>query len=328
MVVSGHCRPIRLLHFAAAPTSLCGKLASVVERIDDGHLDWFERQARDRLERIFGPLRVIDPGGGPRGVHDLEADLPAGMVAAIEVTSEVEQARAGLVASADRRLSALRIPGSDYSWQVGLSARAKVNSISHVAVISLLNDLEDQGRSHAIAGDWRDPFTARLWELGIESVYGWKAKPGCGGRVTVCAGFYSGREWGRALIDAWLESFFRTRRGKNKLDKLARADATERHLVIVLDPFSQAGTGISLGLLTWHEEGANSDVMPSCSPPEPLTHMWLMPLFGAKEAFYWTRRSGWRVRSFEKSVTDPSTGASSFRQELSCESLPSAARVL
>ena len=52
--------------------------------------DRYERCARDRLEPILGVLRCIDPGGGPEGADDCEADLDDGGFAAIEVTGEVE----------------------------------------------------------------------------------------------------------------------------------------------------------------------------------------------------------------------------------------------
>ena len=51
----------------------------VTTRQDDEHLDPFELWARDRLEPLLGPLRVIDKKGGPPpGLHDFEADLPRG----------------------------------------------------------------------------------------------------------------------------------------------------------------------------------------------------------------------------------------------------------
>jgi len=274
-----------------------GRLLDVVERVDDEHLNWSERWARDRLEQVLGPLRVIDRKGGPPGLHDLEADLSAGMVAAIEITSEVEQARLSLMASADRHLSALRLPGSNYSWQVGLTADAQVKAINPADLLKLLSDMEQQGRLRALnIGDSSDPFVARLGALGIESVYGFKAKPGRGGTARVVAGFYSGREWSQAAIDTWLKRFLTSTRGENKLAKLARAvHATERHLVIVVEPFSQAGMGISLALSDRQEEGAADDAIPFLVPPEPLTHLWLMPLMGTGEALCWTRHSGWAV---------------------------------
>jgi hypothetical protein len=79
----------------------------------------------------------------------------------------------------------------------------------------------------------------------------------------------------------------------NKLTKLARAAAAERHLVIVLRAFSKAGLGIPLGLGSRHDPGAADYVMPSFEPPEPLTHLWLLPTVQDWEGLRWTRATGW-----------------------------------
>lgn len=52
------------------------------------------------------------------------------------------------------------------------------------------------------------------------------------------------------------------------------AGVAERHLVIVLDPVSQPGMGISLELSDVHEEGTAANMIPSLVPPAPLTHLW------------------------------------------------------
>jgi hypothetical protein len=279
--------------------SAIGESVGVVMRPGDEYLNWTERWARGRLEPVFGPLRVVDVNrkGGPPGLHDLEADLSGGAVAAIEITSEVEEARLSLMASADRHLRKLRLPASNYAWQVGLTADAHVNAIRPAALLKLLSDMEQQGRTRALnIGDYHDPFVARLGALGIESVYGFRVKPDREGIVRVAAGSYSGREWGQTAIDTWLDNFLTSRTGQNKLAKLARAvHATERHLVIVVEPFSAAGMGISLGLSDREEEGAADDAIPSLVPSEPLTHLWLMPLMGTGKALRWTHHSGWVV---------------------------------
>jgi len=83
-------------------------------------------------------------------------------------------------------------------------------------------------------------------------------------------------------------------RGVKKLAKLGRAvGAAERHLVIVLDPFSQAGMGISLVLSDRDDEGAADDAIPSMVPAMPLTHLWLLPVLGSEEGLRWTRNVGW-----------------------------------
>lgn len=50
---------------------------------------------------------------------------------------------------------------------------------------------------------------------------------------------------------------------------------------------------ISLGLSDRHEEGAADDAIPSLVPPEPLTHMWLIPVVEMWEGLCWTRHGGW-----------------------------------
>ena len=69
---------------------------------------------------------------------------------------------------------------------------------------------------------------------GIESVHAVKAKAGFEGKVMVQAGTYGGWEWDGTATDRWLGDFLASDQGKNKLGKLGRAVAAERHLVIVL----------------------------------------------------------------------------------------------
>jgi hypothetical protein len=231
-------------------------------------------------------------------MHDFEANLPGGVVAALEVTGVVEQERLNMAASADRRLSGLRLPGSRHVWQVGLAEEAIVNAISPETLLGLLKDMEDQGQRRALnMGDYRDPFVARLRALGIESIYAFKAKAGREGIVMVGPGTYGGRGWGREAIDTWLAVFLASDRGVSKLEKLGRAaGAAQRHLVVVLDPFSQPGMGISLELSDLREEGTAGDVIPSLVPPAPLTHLWLLPVMGSGAMLCWAHDAGWTVR--------------------------------
>src|SRR5258708_897257 len=109
-------------------------------------LDVFEQSARERLEPTLGSLQVIDPGGGPESLHDFEADLPGGSIAAIEVTSEVNSQRLKLEASAARLLSSISVPGSRFRWLVGFDTRAKIKAINRTELCRLLFDIEQQGR--------------------------------------------------------------------------------------------------------------------------------------------------------------------------------------
>src|SRR5207247_507529 len=168
---------------------------------------------------------------------------------------------------------------SVFLWLVGLAATARVNAIRPDDLRRLLSDLEASGRRSAHdMGDYQDPFVARLRVLGVESVYAVKAKAGSEGMVMVEAGTYGGWGWDGVAIDRWLGELLASDQGKNKLGKLGRAQAAERHLVIVIDPFSSAGIGIPLGLTARHERGPAGYAIPSLVAPEPLTHLWLLPV--------------------------------------------------
>jgi hypothetical protein len=159
----------------------------------DNDLDQYEAWARDRLTPILGPLRRIDRPGGPSGLHDFEADLPDGSVAALEVTSDVDAQRLQLEAAAERRLSSITLPGSEPLWVVRLAAGARVSAISPDDLRRLLSDLEADGRQRVLdVGDYSDPFVARLARLGIEAVSAVKAKAGSEGTVIVSPGAYGG----------------------------------------------------------------------------------------------------------------------------------------
>lgn len=260
-------------------------------------LNPYEQWARQRLEPVLGTLREIDPGGGPRPLHDFEADLPGGAVAAIEVTGQVDAKRLEQAVSAQRRFPGLTLPDSKLAWQVALEPQAHVNDIRSADVRLLLHDMEVKGlRTAHSVGDYRDPFVERLKALGIESLYAFTARPGREGVVRVGPGTYSSRGWNGADIDAWLGSFLTSREGANKLGKLGRAaSAAERHLVIVLDSFSRAGLGVSLSLSDRDEEGAAGAAIPSFVPADPLTHLWLIPVVEVWEGLLWTGDGGWTV---------------------------------
>jgi len=269
--------------------------------------DPYEDLARQRLEPILGPLREIDPGGGPRPLHDFEATLPDSSVAAIEVTSQLDRKRREQTASAQRRFHEERLPGSELAWQVALERGARVNDIDPGDLHRLLHDMEAKGlpTAHGV-GDYRDPFVERLAALRVEFIYAGPARPGRQGVVRVVPGTYSSRGWNGADIDAWLDSFLTSREGVNRLGKLARASgAAQRHLAIVLDLFSQAGMGISLSLSDRDEEGAAGAPIPSFVPPDPLTHLWLMQVVEVWEGLLWTHGAGWRVLA-PSSRSDPS----------------------
>jgi hypothetical protein len=71
--------------------------------------------------------------------------------------------------------------------------------------------------------------------------------------------------------------------------------AAERHLAIVLDPTSAEGMAIPLGLRDRDEPGITDQIIPLFTPPEPLSHAWLLPTVETWEGLRWARRGGWAV---------------------------------
>lgn len=257
-----------------------------------------ELYAKARLEPILGPLRCIDGPGGTPGLHDFEADLRNGTVAAVEVTGDMNSDRLALEAELERQdLSSFTLPSLRMSWFVRLSPTARVQTLGE-EVRSLLRDLEAVGRRSAFdIGDiFEDPHVQRLRDLGVQTVYGYDPKPGQEATVMVSAGTYGGLGWTGSDIDDWLQALLQSPQGVNKLKKLARATtAAQRHLVIVLDAFTPAGLGISLPLTARHDRGAAEFEMPSLAPPQPVTHTWILPRVLAQEGLIWKREAGWSV---------------------------------
>ncbi|GAA3549730.1 hypothetical protein [Kribbella ginsengisoli] len=263
-------------------------------------MDEYERWAQRQLEPVLGEMTFADRAGGPPGQHDFNATLPDGGGAAIEVTSVVDGDRRNLSASIEKKdLRGFRVSCSQRLWLVTLLSSAEVRAMSPQIIESLIGDLEAEERIQAShIGDYRDPWVERLAALGIESAHGVAASPGSEGLVYVQAGTYSGHGWTPEDVDNWLSSFLTSPQGVNKINKLAKATSVQqRHLVVVLDSFSEAGMGISLALTARRERGAADYRVPTVTPPEPVTHLWLIPGVDQWDGLLWVRGHGWRVLS-------------------------------
>jgi hypothetical protein len=53
--------------------------------------------------------------------------------------------------------------------------------------------------------------------------------------------------------------------------------------------------GVPLALTARHERGAVDYGMPSRVPPDPLTHVWLLPIRAVQEGLLWTREDAWQI---------------------------------
>jgi hypothetical protein len=269
----------------------------MAKRRDRKELDVYERCARALLEPVLGPLKEIDPGGGAVPLHDFEAELPGGLVAAIEVTSDVVRAEVELDVAARRRFSSLTLPGSARRWLVAPASDARVNDMKTGDLRLLMYEMEKQGRWGVHRhGDYRDAIVRRLRELRVESVYSWVPAGGrVAGIVMVDSRIYGGWGWNGAATGEWLGTFLDSEQGGNKLGKLDRASAAERHLVVVLDPRSPAGLCLPVGLTDLQGPGEVDAALAGFVPPQPLTHLWLLPMVADWLGLTWVRDEGWAV---------------------------------
>ena len=204
-----------------------------------------------------------------------------------------------LAAAVRRHLPKVTVPGSQFAWLVNVTPQADARELrKSTGLVALLRDMEQQGESSASAlSDYRDPWRDRLEAFGIQSLHGLEgsARPGA---VYVVPGIVASYGWVRPTADKWIIDFLASELGTNKLNKLGKADAAERHLVVLIHPDTDAGLGIA-GSLADLRDGAVGDDLPSAVPPSPLTHLWLIAPTDPPRAFRWTDISGWAVVGWE-----------------------------
>jgi hypothetical protein len=263
-------------------------------KADCPDLDDNEIWARTRLAPLIGPMWCVDVVGGPEAIHDFEADLPGGGIAAIEVTSETNGDRRGVQSQIDRRgLSGYLIEGTT-SWIFSLTDAAKVASLDRDVLHQVIGPLIESGRRHASNfGDYRDPMVEVLGRLGISHVHALDTS--AGGHVFVHADGFGGVAWTGEAVDGWLAELLASDKGLNKLGKLERSHAEQRHLVVVFDSWTDAGLGIPLGITVRHERGADHYELPNFRPPDAVTHVWLLPSTTTGEGLTWCRDDGWAI---------------------------------
>ena len=282
---------------ASGQTWIVGRKSRVKE------LDPCEAFAKACLEPLLGPLAQRDLGGGATAEPDFTAELPGGHIAVVEVTSNIVQEEQRLDAATVRHLSEMRLPGSRRGWLVAPGPDANIIDLKNGALVRLLTDIEAAGRDHVHSrDDYRDALSS---SCGI-SRSNWST-PGQHSTTR-------GRYWSAAarspvgvgaaqVRGAWLEDFLASEQGAGKLEKLGRTDAAERHLVIMLDARSGPGLGIPTGLTDWDDPLARMPLVPTLTPPPPLTHLWLIPLVGGWLGLGWSLRSGWAL--FDKPSLRP-----------------------
>jgi hypothetical protein len=256
-------------------------------------LDENEAWAVIRLSPLIGPMRLVDMSGRQHK-HDFEATLPDGRFAAIEVTSETNRVLLSTRAAIQQKdLDRVHIEG-DVSWIFSIEHDARVSQLQP-QLVGLANRLVAAGRTEWSNLEFHspDPIDADLRKLHVSRVQSLYT-PG-DSFISVWTAAFGGWGWMGEAVDAWLTEFLTGQIGLKELEKLAASGADQKHLVVVLNVATEAGTGIPLGLIARRERGVEDYVMPAIRPPGTVTHLWLLPRSETQEGLAWSCDVGWVI---------------------------------
>lgn len=215
-----------------------------------GNLSAEEEAAGRIVAQQVGAAKTIprDVPGAPNGTHDLDVELPAGHVIAVEVTSARDSKRVSIYATAfGKRWEA---PSLSAHWQVAFES-GKPLDVPRLAagVVPHLEVLEKQGVTEAgmIASDaWRragdDVVSAmrQITELGATHVRRWN-EPTPGETPLLLFSGHQGVGGNPGAVNALVEE-----RARAKVEKLVASEADQRHLFIWIDSsHSEAELGMA-----------------------------------------------------------------------------------
>ena len=256
-------------------------------RCDEGEL-----LVATRLEQMVGSVTLVDGPDAPEGSHDFDVHVE-GDVWAMEVTSTTNGPRRQVTQEIRKRdLGSLAFDGPG-TWLVWLEDGATLKALEST-LPPLIHALIARGEQRLSSmSDFRDPLVRKPGELGLQAVF--QIGQGPAGRIVLTAGTYGGTGWQGPDVDHWLAEWWRSGVAANKVAKLGRSSRTRRMLAVVLDSSSPPGVGVPLGLSIRHERGAAPYLMPSSSPPPPLTDLWLVPETVHGEGLQWDSVQGWSV---------------------------------
>ncbi|MFF8968678.1 hypothetical protein [Streptomyces sp. NPDC014995] len=251
-----------------------------------------ERAACLIAERVLGATAIPWDVDGRQGAVDAMLILPSGKRAAFEVTKLAADGALQIDSILGRDNHAWPAPGR-WWWSIEIGSPYDIPRLRKCyARLALLCEQYNVNSPYALwRANYEDPDLSWLIEDSTSDMHGYPSVPAVEGNlkrdVMVVP---SGRGGGvdrslNGLRSALDEAFLRPHMNKH-LDKIARAEADERHLFVPLH-FTALPFNVAYGLM----EG---DALPTTPPPLPIsvTHLWLAPQF-AQRVLLWTP-DGWQ----------------------------------
>jgi hypothetical protein len=195
-----------------------------------------EEAAAQAVRRVVGGTWELNDTGAEPNQVDVLFELENGQRLALEVTSEgpydVPKARSAMKARTD----AGDFAGASlsYQWLVHIDTKTRVSTLEEAAIEAALLDFERQGLeavSSRGASPYGDPAAFTLARLRVESVVLWDPNPPNDVPKIVLASSFSVIGGNASLPEALQRVLART----DNQDKLAAAEADQRHLYIRID---------------------------------------------------------------------------------------------
>ena len=226
-------------------------------------------------------------------MYDLKIVYPDGSIGAVEVTTAADGERVGLWREVRKRALIRQEPDLIGGWLVRLLSSARARELDR-QLTGLLRELECDGRT-AIRGvkGSTDPLEALAASLGvIEAVQSATDRKGSiyvmppEGTLEQMGGYAPPTGDPLAM---WLGDWTNDPSRSDNVHKLQCADATERHLFILVPGFTAAPFAV-IDLL--FSPGAP---VPTIPPPLPagVTHVWVMSTWDSGDGFRWSPDTGW-----------------------------------
>jgi hypothetical protein len=238
-------------------------------------------------------VEAHDDGSRP-GMYDLKIVYPDGSIGAVEVTAAADAGRVELWREIRKRVLIRREPDLIGGWLVRVLSSARARDLDR-RLTGLLRELERGGRTavRGIRGS-TDPLEAQASSLGvIEAI---QSPTDRQGSIYVMPPEDSPEPMGGYAsltgdpLALWLGDWTNEPSRSDNVSKLRKADATERHLFILVPGFTAAPFAV-IDLLISPEAP-----IPTIPPvlPAGVTDVWVMSTWDSGGGFWWSHESGWR----------------------------------